>query len=73
VWLWVSVSSWNDDLIVGTLVREPKNVPDLRAGDMVEVNEGDIFDYLHRRIDGSFEGNTTGALIRSRKSQNVGE
>jgi uncharacterized protein YegJ (DUF2314 family) len=62
-WMWVEVTRWNGDAIHGTLRNEPNLIRDLHAGQMVDVNESDVFDYIRRKPDGSQEGNTTAALL----------
>jgi hypothetical protein len=63
-WMWVEVIEWNSDKIKGLLKNEPFNIPDLHAGQMVEISEADVFDYLRTRADGTVEGNETGKLIK---------
>lgn len=63
-WMWVEVRSWDGDRIKGVLENDPENVPGLQAGQIVEVQESDLFDYIRRYPDGHEEGNTTGALMR---------
>jgi hypothetical protein len=62
-WMWVEVTSWNGEKIRGLLKNEPFNIPDLHGGQVVEVSEGDIFDYIRLRADGKQEGNETGRII----------
>ena len=45
-WMWVEVIKWQGNKITGTLQNEPFNIPDLKAGQMVNVSEADVFDYL---------------------------
>lgn len=63
-WMWVEVIVWKDTQIEGMLRNEPYNVPTLKAGMRVKVNEIDVFDYIHYLPDGSSIGNETGKLIR---------
>jgi len=62
-WMWVEVNSWKGNLIRGTLENQPFNVPDLHAGQVVEVWQGDVFDYIREYPDKHREGNTTGEII----------
>ena len=71
-WMWVEVTHWNDDQIRGTLENEPVEVTSLRAGEVVEVREQDIFDYIHQFADKHLEGNTTGEIIR-KMSEGTGQ
>lgn len=63
-WMWVEVVRWNSSTIKGTLENEPYNVPDLKAGQVVEIAEDEVFDYIHTFSDGHAVGNTTGEIIR---------
>lgn len=65
-WMWVEVTRWEGARIVGLLANDPFEVPGLRAGARVEVEEGSVFDYLHTREDGTEDGNTTAKLLRER-------
>jgi len=38
-------------------------IPELHSGEVVEIREDDVFDYIHRFPDGHDEGNTTGEII----------
>lgn len=63
-WMWVEVTFWKGNLIRGTLQNEPYNIPDLHSGQVVEVWQGDVFDYIREYPDNRREGNTTGEIIR---------
>jgi uncharacterized protein YegJ (DUF2314 family) len=65
-WMWVEVTSWKGDKIRGLLKNEPFNIPSLHGGQMVEVSESKVFDYIRRHADGTQEGNETGKLIEKR-------
>jgi uncharacterized protein YegJ (DUF2314 family) len=62
-WMWVEITRWRGKAITGTLENEPAEIPDLRSGQMVEVSEDDVFDYIRRFPDGHTEGNTTGPIL----------
>jgi uncharacterized protein YegJ (DUF2314 family) len=62
-WMWVEVTAWKGDTIKGLLKNEPFNIPDLHGGQIVEVSEARVFDYLRKHADGTVEGNETGELI----------
>jgi hypothetical protein len=62
-WMWVEITAWTDTRIKGLLKNEPFKIPALHAGQIVEVAEEDVFDYIRRRPDGTQEGNETGAII----------
>jgi uncharacterized protein YegJ (DUF2314 family) len=63
-WMWVEVSHWKNKKIRGVLENDPELVPDLHAGEVVEIREEDVFDYIHKYPDGRREGNTTGEIIQ---------
>jgi uncharacterized protein YegJ (DUF2314 family) len=63
-WMWVEITYWKENLIRGTLENEPFRIPDLHAGQVVEVWQGDVFDYIRQYPDKHREGNTTGEIIR---------
>lgn len=65
-WMWVEVSSWQGDKIEGLLKNEPYSIPTLHAGQVVEVSEAEVIDYIRRHPDGSSEGNETGKVIEKR-------
>ncbi|MGQ8366681.1 DUF2314 domain-containing protein [Glaciecola sp. 1036] len=63
-WMWVEVQSWKGNVLQGLLKNEPRNIPDLKGGAKVTVNQADVFDYIRYYPDGTMDGNETGALIR---------
>ncbi len=64
-WIWVDVVRWNGNEITGSLANKPFNIPTLDAGQTVVVEQSAIFDYVHKRSDGTIEGNETEKLISS--------
>jgi len=69
-WMWVEVTHWQGDKIKGRLESVPFSVPGLHPGQMVEVKEEDVYDYVRRYPDRHEEGNTTSAiLLRKEKEQ----
>jgi uncharacterized protein YegJ (DUF2314 family) len=62
-WMWVEVRSWKGQSIRGLLDNDPVRVPGLHGGQLVEVQETDLFDYIRHFPDGHQEGNTTGEII----------
>lgn len=65
-WMWVEVVRWPGDTIEGVLLNDAFDVPGLKAGARVKVHAADIFDYLLKKTDGSFEGNDTEKLLEAR-------
>lgn len=72
-WMWVEITSWDGDSIKGLLKNDPFNIPDLEAGQIVEVSQAEVFDYIRRLPDGSQEGNETGRLIAEFNQQRSGK
>ena len=62
-WMWVEVASWKGDKITGLLKKEPINIPDLHGGQIVEVSEAQVFDYMWTHADGTTSGNETAKVI----------
>jgi uncharacterized protein YegJ (DUF2314 family) len=71
-WMWVEITFWKGNLIRGTLENEPFNIPGLRGGQVVEVWQGDVFDYIRQYPDKRREGNTTGEIIRQMEQKQTG-
>ena len=66
-WMWVEITSWKGDQIKGLLRNEPFKIPDLHAGQNVEVSEATVFDYIRRHADGTVEGNETAKFIEKQE------
>ncbi len=62
--MWVEITSWKANQIKGLLRNEPFNVPGLHSGQMVNVQEEEVFDYIRQYPDEHREGNTTGAILQ---------
>lgn len=65
-WMWVEVISWQGSTIRGVLQNVPYDVPGLKQGARVEVEESAIFDYIYTSSDGGQVGNETDALLVGR-------
>jgi uncharacterized protein YegJ (DUF2314 family) len=63
-WMWVEVTNWKGNKIKGVLDNEPSEIPSLHSGQVVEVQQDEVFDYLRTYPDKHTEGNTTGDIIR---------
>lgn len=63
-WMWVEITGWNGDNIKGLLKNEPSSIPSLHNGQIVEVKQQDVFDFIRQFPDGHQEGNETGAIIQ---------
>ncbi|MBI5278643.1 MAG: DUF2314 domain-containing protein [Burkholderiales bacterium] len=63
-YMWVEVTDWKDSRITGILKNQPRAIPTLREGQVVEVREENAFDYLRISADGKREGNETGKVAQ---------
>ena len=68
-WMWVEITSWKQHKITGLLQNEPYEVTDLHSGQVVHVNDGDVFDYIRQYPDQRQEGNTTRQIIQKMEDQ----
>jgi uncharacterized protein YegJ (DUF2314 family) len=68
-WMWVEITAWKGNKIKGLLKNEPSNIPSLHGGQLVEVKQEDVFDYMRHYPDGREEGNETGAIIEKMQAQ----
>lgn len=71
--MWVEITSWKQSRITGLLENEPFNIIDLHGGQIVEVQEGDVFDYIRQYPDKHREGNTTGEILRKLNEEKNGK
>ncbi len=64
-WMWIDVHVWEGAALRGVLVNEPFNVPGLKAGAKVEVEEAEVFDFKLKKPDGTVEsGGSTEVLTK---------
>lgn len=63
-WMWVEVTQWKDDAITALLKNEPVNIPTLHGGQMVNVSQSKVFDYIRRNAQGQEEGNETSKILQ---------
>ncbi len=63
-WMWVEITEWSNKAITGILQNDPFEVPNLKAGSIVEFDQDTIFDYIFYKKDGTYEGNETGKFIK---------
>ena len=67
-WMWVEITQWQGNQISGMLRNQPRDVPTLKAGQMVNIKQDEVFDYIRRSPSGKQEGNETGEILsRTRK------
>jgi uncharacterized protein YegJ (DUF2314 family) len=62
-WMWVEIAEWKGNRIKGLLKNEPFAIPGLHGGQIVQVREEDVFDYIRRYPNGKEEGNETSKII----------
>jgi uncharacterized protein YegJ (DUF2314 family) len=67
-WMWVEITHWSRKTIVGKLQNEPVEIRALHAGQIVQVQEDDVFDYIRSYPDKHTEGNTTGKILERLES-----
>jgi uncharacterized protein YegJ (DUF2314 family) len=70
-YMWIEVTKWEDSRIKGLLRSEPYHVKELHAGQVVDVLEADVYDYIRQFPDGSREGNETGKVIEAQQAPQV--
>jgi uncharacterized protein YegJ (DUF2314 family) len=68
-YMWMEVSSWDQDRMRGTLANEPFNVSRLRRGSPVDVAETEVQDYLYVGPDGKREGGESSTILMRREQQ----
>ena len=67
-YMWVEVLRWEGSSIHGVLANQPRDVPMLKAGARVNIQEDAIFDYMLQKPDGSTEGNLTASIIQRQQN-----
>lgn len=68
-WMWVEVTEWKSQKIKGLLKNEPFHIKALHAGQIVEIDQNEVFDFIHSFPDGRTEGNETSTIIIKMNSQ----
>ena len=63
-YMWIAVTRWEDGRIRGNLANDPQRRNDLRAGEIVEIAEEEVFDWLIVHSDGRVEGAFTNRLLQ---------
>ncbi len=62
--MWVTIEHWSEDKLVGLLSNHPVHRTDLEAGQRLEVQEADIFDWTLHDAGGSWLGGYTDSIVR---------
>lgn len=63
-WMWIEVQRWSGGVLSGPLRSEPTQVLGLHEGNVVEVQEAEVYDIMLIQEDGTFVGNETGRLLQ---------
>ena len=58
-YLWIEVTAWAGTTLYGKLATNPANVESLSFGQLVNVQQSDVFDYVYKRANGDKSGNWT--------------
>ncbi len=62
-YLWVEVHKWQGSVLTGVVVTQPSKTKSVQRGQSVNVEQGQIFDYVWKHADGTREGNTTAPFV----------
>lgn len=62
-WMWVEVHAWHGKRLSGVLANQPYSIAALKEGAEVVVDQDELFDYTHRRADGTTAGGETNAIL----------
>jgi uncharacterized protein YegJ (DUF2314 family) len=63
-WMWMVVSEWASGRVVGQLVNTPQDMPSLKAGTTVTVEEDALYDWMIGQSGGRIEGAYTDQVLR---------
>jgi uncharacterized protein YegJ (DUF2314 family) len=62
--IWIEDAGFEDDMIVGTVSSEPKQIPEIAKGDWITVSPDDISDWSYRQRERAFGGFTIRVMQR---------
>jgi uncharacterized protein YegJ (DUF2314 family) len=62
-YMWIAVNTWKGGRLRGQLANDPQWRRDLRAGQTVELDEKDVFDWMIQLPDGHSEGGYTTTVV----------
>jgi uncharacterized protein YegJ (DUF2314 family) len=62
-YMWIAVTGWEEGRLKGYLASDPQYRRDLRAGQKIEIEESDVYDWLIRHTDGRMEGAFTNRAL----------
>jgi uncharacterized protein YegJ (DUF2314 family) len=66
-WMWIEVLRWQGSKLEGILDNDPEDVPTLKAGARVTVDESELADYILQKMDGSIEGGESARILQARQ------
>jgi uncharacterized protein YegJ (DUF2314 family) len=66
-YMWLAVNTWRNGYVRGQLGNDSRAGLPLRAGQTVEFQESEIFDWLLAYVDGREEGGYTAEVLRARQ------
>ena len=61
--MWVEVHAWHNKRLSSMLANQPFSIAALKEGAEVMVDQDELFDYTHRRADGTSAGGETNAIL----------
>ncbi len=64
-YMWLVVNTWRGDRLQAQLANEPQIRLDLRAGQVVDLREADIYDWAVVHRDGQMEGGYTNRVVET--------
>ena len=62
--IWIEDAGFEDDMIVGTVSSEPKQIPEIAKGDWITVSPDDLSDWVYRLRGRTFGGFTVKLMQR---------
>jgi uncharacterized protein YegJ (DUF2314 family) len=62
-YLWLVVTQWPGQHVVGQLANDPQDVPGLKIGQTVTVAEADLFDWMIQLPGDQSEGGYTSQVV----------
>jgi uncharacterized protein YegJ (DUF2314 family) len=65
--MWIAVTTWEEDRLRGTIANDPQYRRDLHAGQTVEVVENEIYDWMIAHTDGRIEGAFTNLALQDQE------
>ena len=63
-YMWVAVNTWMGKRLQGQLANEPQWRKDLKAGDPIELDQSEVFDWEIHKSDGTHEGGYSTAVLQ---------